>query len=126
MRVDEIAGHLKAAWEGDGALDIQGAASLESAGPHEISFAGSRKAAAQAAQSGAWCLLVTPDFPPGRTVIRVPDPRAGFAAVIRLLYPPPSAVPGIHPTAVIAPDAKVPESAEIGPHVTIGPGVSIG
>ncbi|HUA20184.1 MAG TPA: UDP-3-O-(3-hydroxymyristoyl)glucosamine N-acyltransferase [Bryobacteraceae bacterium] len=126
MRVEEIASHLKATWEGDGALEITGAASLESAAPHEISFVGSRKAAAQAVQSAAGCLLVTKDFPPGRSVIRVGDPRAGFAAVIGLLYPSAPVVPGIHASAVIAPDAVIPASAEIGPHVTIGPGARIG
>ena len=126
MRVEEIAYHLKAAWEGDGALEITGAASLESAGPHEISFVGSRKAAAQASASGAGCLLVTKDFPPGRTVIRVADPRAGFAALIGLLHPAAAMVPGIHPSAVIALDSVIPASAEIGPHASVGPGARIG
>jgi UDP-3-O-[3-hydroxymyristoyl] glucosamine N-acyltransferase len=126
LRVEEIASHLKAAWEGDGALEIAGAASLESAGEHEISFVGSRKAAAQAARSTAGCLVVTDNFPSGRTLIRVADPRAAFAAAIRLLYPTEAVPSGIHASAVVAPDAVIPASAEIGPHVSIGPGARIG
>jgi UDP-3-O-[3-hydroxymyristoyl] glucosamine N-acyltransferase len=126
LRVDEIAVYLKAVWEGEGDIEVTGVAALESAGPREISFVGNRKAAAQAARSGAGCLLVTNDFPLGRTVIRVADPRASFAAVIRLLYPLVASSSGIHPSAVIAADAEVPESVAIGPHSSIGAGARIG
>lgn len=126
MRVDEIARRLNAPYEGSGEVEILSAAPLESAGPQEIAFVGSRKAEAQAAQSGAGCLLVTNDFPAGRTLIRVSDPRASLATVIGLLQPPAPVIPGIHPTAVIAPDATVAPSAAIGPYATIGPLARIG
>jgi UDP-3-O-[3-hydroxymyristoyl] glucosamine N-acyltransferase len=126
MRVAEIARHLNAICEGAGDQEITGAATLESAGAQEIAFVGNRKAAAQADRSHAGCLLVTSEFPAGRTIIRVADPRASFAAVIGLLYPPPAIVPGIHPTAVIAPDADIAPSAAIGPHASIGAGARIG
>ncbi|MGP0074999.1 MAG: UDP-3-O-(3-hydroxymyristoyl)glucosamine N-acyltransferase [Bryobacteraceae bacterium] len=126
MRVDEIAGHLKASFEGAGDWEIRGAAPLESAGPHEISFVGNRKAAAQAVPSRAGCLLATEEFPAGRTIIRVADPRGSFATVVGLLYPRPHITPGAHPTAVIAPDADIAPSAAIGAHVFIGARVRIG
>lgn len=138
MRVDEIAKYLKAGFEGAGDLDITGAAPLESAGQRDIAFIGSRKAAAQAGESLAGCLLVTREYPSGRTLIRVDDPRAGLARVIGLLYPRPPVTPGAHPTAVIAPDAEIASSAAIGPHAVIrararigersaiGPGCTIG
>jgi UDP-3-O-[3-hydroxymyristoyl] glucosamine N-acyltransferase len=59
-------------------------------------------------------------------VIRVDDPRSGFASVIGLLYPRPPLIPGVHPTAVIGQDTEVAPSAAIGPHAVIGPGVRIG
>lgn len=126
MRVREIADQLKAAWEGDGDLEITAVAPLESAQSQDIAFIGNRKAAGRASQSGAGCLLAPPGFPKGRTLIRVADPRAACARVIELLYPPPRATPGIHPSAIIAPDAEVSASATIGPHVVIGAGTRIG
>jgi UDP-3-O-[3-hydroxymyristoyl] glucosamine N-acyltransferase len=126
VRVAEIADYLKAVFEGAGDLEIAGVAPLESAGPREIAFIGNRKAAAHAGQSRAGCLLVTNEFPAGRTVIRVGDPRGGLASVIGLLHPPPPITPGAHPTAVIAPDAEIAPSAAIGPHAVIGAGVRIG
>lgn len=126
MRVDDIAKYLNASFEGAGDLEITGAAALESAGPNEIAFAGNRKAAAQADRSRAGCLLVPAEFPSGRTVIRVPDPRGGFATVIGLLYPAPPIAPGIHPTAVIAHGAEIAPTAAIGPQATIGAKARIG
>jgi UDP-3-O-[3-hydroxymyristoyl] glucosamine N-acyltransferase len=130
MRVSEIAGHLNAAWEGasedDGALEISGVAPLESAARHDLAFVGNRKAAATAAESRAGCLLVANDFPKGRTLIRVADPRAAFARAIGLLYPKRPITPGVHPTAVISALAQIAKSAAVGPHVTIDDGVHIG
>jgi UDP-3-O-[3-hydroxymyristoyl] glucosamine N-acyltransferase len=126
LRVTEIAAELKAVWEGDGNLEISGVAPLESAGPREIAFVGNRKAAATSQISSAGCLLVTADFPKGRTVIRTADPRGACAHVIELLYPAPVFVPGIHPSAVIAESAEIAKSAAIGPHATIGGGTRIG
>lgn len=126
MRVIEIAEYLNAGCEGEANLDITGVAPLEAAGPSELAFVGSRKAGVAAGESGAGCLLVTEEFPKGRTVIRVSDPRGAFAAVIGLLYPPAPIIPGIHPSAVIADDASIAKSAAIGPHVTIGSRAVIG
>jgi UDP-3-O-[3-hydroxymyristoyl] glucosamine N-acyltransferase len=126
MRVDEIAKHLNAPWEGEGNVEVAGAASLESAGPRDIAFVGNRKAASEAAQSRAGCLLVTNDFPARGTVIRVADPRGSFATIVGLLYPPPAIASGIHPSAVIAADADIASTAAIGAHCTIGSGTRIG
>jgi UDP-3-O-[3-hydroxymyristoyl] glucosamine N-acyltransferase len=126
MRVSEIAEYLKAAWEGAGDLEISGVAPLESALLHEIAFVGSRKAAASAAASTAGCLLVTDEFPPGRTLIRAADPRSALARVIGLLYPRSPLIPGVHPNAVVAAGAQIAPSAAIGPFTTIGDGVIIG
>jgi UDP-3-O-[3-hydroxymyristoyl] glucosamine N-acyltransferase len=126
LRVDEIAEHLNAAHDGAGDLEITGVAPPESAGQREIAFVGNRRASALASQSQAGCLLVTHDFPSGRTLIRVDDPRGAFAKVIGLLYPRPHITPGKHPTAVIAPDAEIAPSAAIGAHAYIGSKVRIG
>jgi UDP-3-O-[3-hydroxymyristoyl] glucosamine N-acyltransferase len=126
VQVHEIADHLKATFEGAGDINITGAAPVESAGPREIAFIGNKKAAAQADRSQAGCLLVTNEFPAGRTLIRVDDPRGGFASVIGLLYPRPPITPGVHPTAVIAPDAEIAPSAAVEAYAVIGPGVRIG
>ncbi len=126
LSVAEIADRLKADWEGEGGVEIAGVAPLELAGPADVSFVGNRKAAAAAGKSRAGCLLVTNDFPKGRTLIRVSDPRGAFARVVHLLYPTPPVIPGIHPTAVVASGAEVAPSASVGPYAVIGAGAKIG
>jgi UDP-3-O-[3-hydroxymyristoyl] glucosamine N-acyltransferase len=125
--VKEIAELLNAAFEGDGSILIAAAASIESAGPSEISFIGNRKAFGQAEQSQAGCLIVPPNFPnpAGRTVIRAAQPRNAFAAIVARLHPKPIPPPGVHPTAVVSPTAEVAATCSIGPHVVVGAGARI-
>jgi UDP-3-O-[3-hydroxymyristoyl] glucosamine N-acyltransferase len=127
MRVRELAQWLETGFEGDGEREILAAAPLELAGPSDISFINSRKAAQQAPDSQAGCLIVPLDFPgEGRTVIRAQAPRAAFARILPRLYPPRRPAAGIHPTAVIAADAILGEGVSIGPHASVGEGSRIG
>lgn len=126
MRVDAIAARLGAAYEGNAAAEIQAAADLTQAGPHDISFVASRKAAQAAQASEAACLIVPPDFPPGRTLIRARDPRGAFAQVLGWLHPRPAPAPGVHPSAVVDATAVIGEGASIGPLCFVGAGSRIG
>ncbi len=126
MRVAEIAGHLRAEWEGEGDREISGVAPLDSASASDLAFAAGRKGESAAASSLAGCLLVSAGFPAGRTLIRVSDPRAACARVIALLHPAPAPVPGVHQTGAIASDARVAADAVVGPHASIGSGAEIG
>jgi UDP-3-O-[3-hydroxymyristoyl] glucosamine N-acyltransferase len=128
MRVRELAQWLEAVFEGDGEMEVSGVAAVESAGPSDLSFISSRKAAQQAEQSAAGCLIVPADFAnaKGRTVIRAGSPRTAFARAIARLHPPRPPAAGIHPTAVIGEGARIAEGVSIGPHVSIGRNVAIG
>jgi UDP-3-O-[3-hydroxymyristoyl] glucosamine N-acyltransferase len=53
------------------------------------------------------------------------NPHATFARIAATLYPRPVAPPGIHPTAIVAADAKVDPTAHVGPCAVIGPNVVI-
>jgi UDP-3-O-[3-hydroxymyristoyl] glucosamine N-acyltransferase len=108
--VEDIATLLAAPFEGEGRREISAAAPLESAGPHDVSFAGGEKVIDKARSSKAGCLIV-----------RAAQPRAAFAVVLAKLYPRAQPAPGIHTSAVIADSAHVHPSCSIGPHVTIGP-----
>ncbi len=125
MKVSEIAESTGGLWEGED-REISGAAPLETAGPDDLSFVGNRKAAATAQASNAGCLIVTPDFPAGRTLIRAANPRAAFARAIAVLYPHRMPAPGIHATAVIETGASVHPSASIGAGCSISARVVIG
>jgi UDP-3-O-[3-hydroxymyristoyl] glucosamine N-acyltransferase len=138
MRVRELAEWLGATFEGDGEKELTGVQSLDAAGAEDLSFVSSVKALQQAEKSAAGCLIVPPEFPTGRTVIRAGAPRTAFARAVSRLLPPRPPRPGVHPTAAVSPEAEIGEGVEIGPHVSIaegsriepycriGPGCSIG
>lgn len=128
VRIQELAQLLDATFEGDASAEVLRVASVENATTDEISFAAGPKAIQLAESSHAGCLLVGPGFPEpaGRNVIRVPDPRTAVAKVIAILYPPYRPSPGVHPSAVVAPDAVLGEGVSIGPKAVIGEQCSIG
>jgi UDP-3-O-[3-hydroxymyristoyl] glucosamine N-acyltransferase len=125
LKISELAKLLNAPWEGSDA-EISDVAPLESAGTGQLSFVGNRKAAIQSETSLAACLLVPADFPAGRTVIRVPDPRGAFAKAIAVLHPTPHPPAGIHPSAVVASTVEIGAGTSIGPACNIAEGCRIG
>ncbi len=128
MRLSEIATHVGGTVEGDGTLEIRRIASLETAGPGDLTFLGSPKLAAVAAASKASAIFLSRKAAPvAATAVRVDDPYLAFAEALDLLYPAPRpAAPGIHPTAVVAPGARIAPGAAIGPYVVIAGDVEIG
>ena len=128
MRVRELAEWLGATFEGDGERDLTGVAPLETAGDSEVSFVGSRKAAAQAQDSAAGCLIVPTEWPSPsqRTVIRAPEPRTAFARAMSRFYPTLEIQPGVHPTAVVAKDVEMGAMVYVGPHAVVGEGTRLG
>jgi UDP-3-O-[3-hydroxymyristoyl] glucosamine N-acyltransferase len=115
---------------GDGAdTVITGVGDLKTAGPSELSFLGNAKYEPQARASRAGAILATEADAAklGGTRIQVESPSAAFGRITPLFAPPPVRhEPGIHPTAVVAPDAILGEGVSIQPHAVIGAGVRIG
>jgi UDP-3-O-[3-hydroxymyristoyl] glucosamine N-acyltransferase len=128
MRVRELAEWLGATFEGDGEKELLDVAPLDKAGASDVSFVGSRKAAAQAESSSAGCLLVPMEWPSGsyRTVIRVPEPRTAFARAMSRFYPTAELKPGVHPTAVIGKDVEMGALVYVGPHAVVGDNTRLG
>jgi len=133
MKLAEIARGLGCALEGDGAIDIHGAAGIEQAGPGQLTFVSNPRYAQATRTTHASAVLLgkgaevsrEPGLP-ALAVLRSENPYLDFARALELFYPPARYEPGIHPTAVIAPGAKLGAGAHVGPHCFIGDGVEIG
>ena len=115
---------------GDGAETvITGINDLRSAQPDQISFFANAKYEPLARASRAAAILVSPRDSAkfSFTRIEVESPSLAFGKISGLFAAPPIRdEPGIHPTAVIAPDAVVGEGACIQAHAVISSGVRIG
>ncbi len=108
---------------------IEGVSDLRSAQADQLSFLGNAKYKTQALTSHAGAILVGPADAAAFPVngIEVESPSAAFAAIAVLFAPPPvTEVPGIHSTAVVAPDAVLGEGVSIQPCAVISSGVKIG
>jgi UDP-3-O-[3-hydroxymyristoyl] glucosamine N-acyltransferase len=104
-------------------------ASLELAGPGDIVFFEHPRYLRALRQTRAEVALVPEDFHEGLPLVllRVPNPSQVFTLILRKLAPPPVAyASGIHPSAVVAPDAEIDPTVSIQPYVVIESGVKIG
>ena len=128
ITVGEIAQRIDGAVRGDGGLVIRGIGTLEEAGPDTLAWIAGKQFLPRLQESAAGAVLMPLDCEPpaGRTAILVRDPELVLCDLLSWLGPPVDTIsPGIHASAVIAPDAQV-EGAAIGPLVTVGPRSRIG
>jgi UDP-3-O-[3-hydroxymyristoyl] glucosamine N-acyltransferase len=101
---------------------------LSHAGPGEIAFLAHPKYRRELAATRASAVIVTES---GRAATALPrivcaDSYAYFARVSGLFNPPPEVVPGVHPTAVVSPEASIAASARVGPGCVVERGARIG
>ncbi|MEI6072034.1 MAG: UDP-3-O-(3-hydroxymyristoyl)glucosamine N-acyltransferase [Verrucomicrobiae bacterium] len=110
-------------------LEISGLASLGDANPGDLAFFGNPKYLRALRKSRATAVLVPHGFSEEVPAVRIwtDNPGVAFAGLLPEFAPPEVPLPsGIHPTAVIAPDAEIAPDAAVGPHAVIEPGVRVG
>ena len=127
MRLGEIAEKLGCKLEGPEDLEITAVAGLEEAGPSELTFLSNPKYRRKLQASRAAAIILSVQDPdPGRPALRSVNPYLDFAKALELFYPSERPELGIHPTAIIAAEAKLGRNPSIGPYVVIERGVNIG
>ncbi len=125
--VDQIAAKVGGTVAGDGSIEITKMAGIEEASPGDLSFISNKKYERFIETTSASAVIVRADMPDSAvTLIRHADPYYAFMQAVRLLHPPKTHEPTVHPSAVIAQDAVIDPSAHIGPHVVIDAGTTIG
>jgi UDP-3-O-[3-hydroxymyristoyl] glucosamine N-acyltransferase len=124
----ELATRSGAALEGDGTLKVTRVAPLDAAGPGAIAFLTSPKYRAALETTLASAVIVDPASAALTALPRLVhrNPYATYARVAAILHPRPAAAPGVHPSAVVAADARVAPSAAVGPHAVVGARAVIG
>jgi UDP-3-O-[3-hydroxymyristoyl] glucosamine N-acyltransferase len=128
LSVAVIAQRLGGTVEGDPDRLISAVATLDRAGPDDISWAGSAAFLQKASRSLAGAIVAPLDgtVSGSAAVIRVADPDLAMVRVQGWLAPPAHELPaGVHPTAVVG-EGSATQGASIGPHVSVGRNVTIG
>ncbi|MBE9029521.1 UDP-3-O-(3-hydroxymyristoyl)glucosamine N-acyltransferase [filamentous cyanobacterium LEGE 11480] len=134
MRFAALVEQLQASqsW-GDGDLEIQGIAAIDSASPGTLSYADSDRFSAQIQATQASALILPKNAAlqqlataQGIAWIESAYPRLTFAQALDVFYQPHQPAAQIHPTAVIDPTAKLGANVAVGAHTVIAANVVIG
>jgi UDP-3-O-[3-hydroxymyristoyl] glucosamine N-acyltransferase len=129
MRVREIAERVGGEVVGDGDTLIEGVAGIRYAAAGELSYVSQARYAGDVAKTNASAVMVGRDWnaPAPVVLIKVDSAEKAFAEVAQWFAPDPvSYPPGIHPTAVISPEAVLGPDVHVGPYCVIGPDASVG
>lgn len=123
----ELAETLGGDLDGPPDLVIDRAIPADGSDPRGLTFAENEEYLALAAQGGAAAILAPRGSKSvGKPTISVDRPREAFGRFLAMTFRPLPLNSGIHPTAIISPDATVAASAQIGPYVVVERGASIG
>ncbi len=128
LTLADLQAHLGGQIRGEAHVRLTAAASLEQAGPGQLSFLVSARHLDKARASRAGALIVPANLDEALPLpcLAVDNPHAAFARAVALLHPEPVPAPGIHPAAVVDPSARVDATARLGPGVVVGAEAEIG
>jgi UDP-3-O-[3-hydroxymyristoyl] glucosamine N-acyltransferase len=116
---------------GDGNAEISKAASIEEAGPGDITFLANPRYSAHLKACKASAVIVGETVPieapgEGRGFLQVAEPYLVFARVLSLLNPPPRYQAGVSPLASIDPTASLAGGVTVFPFVYVGRDAAVG
>ena len=127
ITLGQLAELLGATLRGPMDKQITGLATLQEAGPSQVSFLANPQYRKFLATSHAAAVLLKPADAEGYEgdALLIADPYLAYARISHLFDPKPKAAVGIHPTAVVAQDAFVDPAASIGAYAVIESGARI-
>lgn len=128
MKLSELADATGALLEGDGDLEISGAAGLDIAQPGQITFLANPRYTSQVESTRASAIFAgeAVEIRSDIAVLRLRDPYLAYTRALRIFHPEPDFESFIHPTAVIDPTTPLPTAVWIGAHAVVGRNVRIG
>jgi UDP-3-O-[3-hydroxymyristoyl] glucosamine N-acyltransferase len=123
----DLAARLGCRLDGDGAIEITRVATLDQAGPGDLTFLANPRYAQAARQTRASAIILADDAAPVPcAMLRSAHPYRTFADALAVFGRRERPADGVHPTAVVAPDARLGQGVSIGPFVVVGAGVELG
>ena len=129
MKLSELAEHIGAEPLDGSNVEVRNLASLQDAGPDEVSFLSESRYAREVGATKAAAVIVPTDFDDSVdvTLLRVADVDDALETMLHLFAPATDpAAAGIHETAAVATTAKIDPSASVGSNVSIGANAVVG
>lgn len=128
MRLDKLASLVEASYEGDAAYEVKSIAAIEKAQAHDLSFVASEKYEKYLANTRAGIVILTEKSAAnysGNKIIAA-NPYLAYAKLSAHFAKRTKQREGIHPTALIAEDAKIGKRVSIGANCVVASGAIIG
>jgi UDP-3-O-[3-hydroxymyristoyl] glucosamine N-acyltransferase len=124
----ELARRFGAELRGSGETEIVDVAAFDRAGPGEISFVGDATHRRRLGSSRAAALVLSAADANGYrgNALVVEHPQLCFARIAAFMHPVAGARAGIHPSALVDPDARVATTAAVGAGALVEAGASVG
>jgi UDP-3-O-[3-hydroxymyristoyl] glucosamine N-acyltransferase len=123
----QLAEWLGLEFRGEPSLLIEGVSTLEMAGANMVTFLANPKYKDQLPGTRAGAVIISPEVPYERACLISRNPYADFTKVVGLYAPPiPRPAPGIHPLAVVHPEAHLGQDVAIGPFCVVGAKARLG
>ncbi len=127
--VQQLAELVAGTVEGDASRRVEGVASVDRAGPTDVTFVVDARYAQRLGPRSVGACLIAPDMQMeanGTAYIRVESPELAFSKLLGVFHPEHRPDPGVHPTAIVGRGSRIGADASIGPYVTIGEDTVIG
>ena len=127
FQLSQLAERFELELKGQSDIEIERVASLEDAGPGDISFCTGRRHLEQLEKTLAAAVILVPDLSEHYTgnALLSTNPHLAFTRIAQLLHPACKKPAGRHASAIVHDQAKVHESASIAEYVVIEKSASI-
>ena len=128
VSIGELAVRFGCELRGDPGLEVERVASLDQADGRAVAFIANPRYRTQLAATRA-AVVVLDDASAAACPVAAlvsANPHATFARIASILHPAPAGPAGVHPSAVVASDARIDPSAHVGALCVIGAGVVVG
>ncbi len=128
FRLGDLAQWAGVELRGDPEIRVTGVATIEGAGPRDVTFLANPRYRRFLASTRAAAVVLHPDEADGcpTAALLSTNPYLLFARIVAYMCPPPATEPGVHPTAWVDPTASLGEGVSIGPQAVIHRGARIG
>ena len=126
LLLSELAGKIGAVLSGPDA-EVTGIASVEEAGPGQVTFLSNPKYAQIARETKA-CAVITKEPVPGATCsfLLTPNPYLAFACAVEQFHPPVRPAPGVSPQSSVHSGASLGKDVSVGPFAVVEEGAVLG
>lgn len=125
--LSELASAVGGRVDGDPDRRVRGVATLDEAGPDDLSFLTNPRYRPALTSSRAGAILVGSDMRiEGRDLLVAPDPYLALAEILDRMHPQRRPAPGVSPDARIALGAMLGDDVAVGPFAVVGSGARLG